>query len=428
MASRERVRLPTGTLTFLFTDIEGSTRLLQELGEAFSVALEEHHQIMRSAIAAHDGIEVNTEGDAFFVVFERAADAVATAIEAQRALAVTRSKVRMGMHTGDAALAGDDYVGLAVHAAARVAGAAHGGQVLVSDATRAVIGSGGLKDLGEHEVRDIGPMRLWQVAGEGLQADFPPLRTAAIKGNLPKPRTSFVGRDSDLKELTSMIGTQSMVTLTGIGGVGKTRLAIEAARVTADRLPGGAWFIDLAPVTDPGLVLQTAVDAFSLQVDHARDPAVVLKDFLSEREALVIIDNCEHLLDASANLAIELLHASDNLHVIATSREPLGVPGESVWRVPSLAADAPELFVERARAAGARLEIDATVERICERLDGIPLAIELAAARAAILDVSEIAGRLDDRFRLSSGIRPYAPRSSGATTYSPKPSARCCNG
>jgi len=434
--------LPTGTVTFLFTDIEGSTRLVQEVGEEWADLVARHDEILRAAIASGDGTEVRTEGDAFFAVFPTVAGAVNAAVGAQRALAGEpwredyAIRVRMGLHTGSGSLGGDDYVGLDVHRAARIAAAGSGGQVLLSDATRALaepdLEEGvGLGDLGAHRLKDLArPEHLFQLEIAGLPTDFPALRTLdARPNNLPIQLTSFVGRDRDLFELGRLLGTSRLVTLTGAGGSGKTRLALEFASHQFDSYPDGVWFIDLAAVDDPVVIAATVASTFGVSDRVGQKILDRLVDRLSVEQTLLILDNCEHIVAAAASLASELVNRTDALVVLATSREPLGITGEHPYPVPTL--DSPEagngdyqsssespavrLFLDRASVArpGIQLSQDdaEVVAKICRRLDGLPLALELAAARLSILTPSELLERLDDRFAvLVGGARDRLPR------------------
>jgi predicted ATPase/class 3 adenylate cyclase len=408
---RVQAELPTGTVTFLFTDIEGSTRLLRELGDGYAEVLREHRRALRGAWRRHGGVEVDTQGDAFFVAFARASDAVAAAEDAQLALADGPVRVRMGLHTGEPLLDDEGYVGFDVHRAARIAAAGHGGQVLLSQATADLAG-GDVRDLGLHRLKDLSaPERLYQLGTD----DFPPLSSLdTVRHNLPVLRSSFVGRESELIELCERVVGRRFVTLTGIGGSGKTRLALEAAARLVERFPQGVFFVDLAVVSDPELVGQALASALDLHLVDTSSEA--LAGYLDRRRVLIVLDNCEHLLDACGGLAEVLLRRCRDLHLLATSREALGVDGEEVFRVPSLRVDtdAVQLFVHRARAVGGRLDLDPVGEdvvcEICRRLDGIPLAIELAAARTTHLAQTQILERLSDRFRLLTGGRRRVQR------------------
>lgn len=434
--------LPEGTVTFLFTDIEGSTRLLQRLGERYPETLESHHGLLREAFRAHGGIEVDTQGDAFFIVFRSAPDAVDAALDAQRALEGqvwpegARVRVRMGLHTGEAVRAADGYVGLDVHRAARIADAGHGGQILVSAPTRDLIeerlpANADFRDLGAHHLRDLEePERLYQVVADGLEADFAPLRAAERRlGNLPSAVTTFVGRSRELAEVKSFLTRSRLVTLTGIGGTGKTRLALQVATDLQLSLDDGAFFVPLSGLSNPDLVIPSVVQALQLPEDPALSPIEVLIRNVSEKDLLVILDNFEHLLAAAPRVA-ELLAATRRLRVLVTSREPLGISGEQQYAVEPMSApddggsvpvdrlasnEAVALFVDRAagvKPAFALTEQNgAIVAEICRRVDGLPLAIELAAARVKILTPPGILHRLGRRLELlSAGSRDAPPR------------------
>jgi predicted ATPase/class 3 adenylate cyclase len=438
-----------GTVIFLFTDIEGSTRLWQEQPSAMQEALARHHALLRTAITAHGGSVFLVVGDGFCAAFGTAQAAVAAAVGAQRALAAEAwgptgpLRVRMALHAGPASLqrqdvsAGEYASGLTLSHVSRLLSAGHGGQVLLSAAAHglaagALPDGAALRDLGVHRLRDLPlPEHIYQLTAPGLPDAFPSLRTAgASAGNLPAPLTSFIGRERELSELAEVLSGARLLTLTGSGGTGKTRLALQLARESAEQYPDGAWLVELAPVADPGLLVQTVAAALGLREQPGRPLLATLKDALATSEALLLLDNCEHLLDASAALVADLLQSAPGLKVLATSREPLAVSGEVVYRVASLslpdplqtppAADlmryeAARLLVERAQAAqpGFRLTDAnaAAIARICQRLDGIPLALELAATRLRTLSAEQIAARLDDYFSLlTGGVRTALPR------------------
>jgi len=415
---------PTGTVTFLFTDIEGSTRLLQQLGPRYHGLLDDHHRLLREAV--RDGYVAGTEGDAFFVVFRSPVAAVRAAIAAQRSLRDhawpdgVEVKVRMGIHTGDAAIAGGDYVGIDVNRTARIAAAAHGCQILVSDATRVLVGTAlpddvACRDLGEHRLKDLpDPERLFQVLCQDLPSEFPPVRSIGARtGGLPTSLTPFIGREDVLEEIAAHCERHRLVTLTGPGGTGKTRLALEVASRLQDRLRDGAAFVPLAPIVDPELVPETIARALGIQEESGRPMLDTLRERLADAEALLVLDNFEQVITA-APVVSSLLAAASDVRIVATSREPLRVDGEHEYPVPPmalpdvhaslepdrlLAYESVALFVDRAAAIDPRFRADAStidaVARICARLDGLPLAIELAAARVRLLSPSQILDRLD---------------------------------
>ncbi len=384
--------LPSGTVTLLFTDIEGSTRLLHELGDAYVDVLEEHQRKLRAAFERHGGVEIGTQGDAFFAVFVEAAEAVAAAAEAQTELARGPVRVRMGMHTGTPMRAAGDYTGLDVHLAARISAAGHGGQVLLSQATRALV-DGVVRDLGDHRLKDFDePVRLYQLGDEG----YPPLKTVG-NTNLPRPASSFVGREREVAEVAALVRAARFVTLTGPGGSGKTRLAIEAAAELVGEFPHGVFWVGLATLRDPELVLPTIAQTLSAQDE--------LLAHIGDKELLLLVDNLEQVVDAARQLA-ELVEACPNLRLLTTSREVLRVRGEIEYEVEPLAAtDAVELFLDRAHLAGSR-----AIEELCRRLDHMPLALELAAARTRALTPEQILDRLADRLDLLKGGRDAEPR------------------
>jgi len=435
--------LATQTLTFLFTDIEGSTALLVRLGDGYAQVLADHHRLIRASLAAHGGEEVDTQGDAFFAVFSSPSACIAAAIEMQRAFlshswpAGEQVRVRMGVHSGEASRTEAGLVGLSVHRAARVAAVGHGGQTLVSAATAALLGDSipvgaSLKDLGLHRLKDLGPPgQIFQLEADGLATAFPPLRSLdnpKLLNNLPVQVSSFIGREAELSEVGRLIAASRLVTLTGSGGAGKTRLALQLAAGLLDGSGDGVWFVDLAPLQDPELVAVTVANVLGIPVDEARPAADTLIDAVGRRSLLVLLDNCEHVIDACAKLADALLRSCPNVVLLATSREPLGIAGEYVHRVPSLDtpaeddttesignSEAVRLFTDRAAQHGVALAWDERTTpvagRICRRLDGIPLAIELAAARLRVMPVTELDARLDQRFSLlTGGSRAALPR------------------
>jgi predicted ATPase/class 3 adenylate cyclase len=389
-------QLPSGIVTFLFTDVEGSTRLLQELGaDPYAAALAEHGRIVREAVSAHGGVEVNTWGDAFFVAFADPIEALAAASKIQHAFGAGPIRVRIGMHTGEPIVAGEDYVGVEVHRAARIASAAHGGQVVLSRETRLRLGDGvRLTDLGEHRVKDFDqPVWLFQLG----QQSFPPLRTVS-NTNLPKPASSFVGRQREVDEITSLVRKGArLITLSGPGGSGKTRLAIEAASELVPDHRNGVFWVGLAPLRDPTLVLQTVGQTLG-----ARDGVA---DHIGEREMLLLLDNFEQLVQAAPDLA-SLVEACPNLHLLVTSRERLRVRGEVDYSVPPLSdAEAVDLFCARAQ-----VEADQTIAELCRRLEDLPLAVELSAARTSVLSPRQVLERLGERLDLLKGGRDAQAR------------------
>jgi predicted ATPase/class 3 adenylate cyclase len=426
--------LPSGTVTFLFSDIEGSTRLLQELGERYPEVLEDHNRLVRAAFAENGGHEVGSQGDAFFFVFSSARNAVAAAVAAQKALGQhpwpdgTTVRVRIGLHTGEGTLAGDDYVGLDVHRAARIAAAGHGGQILVSQVTRVLVDgdlpeSVSLIDLGPHRLKDLQKTEhIFQVVHPELTSRFPALRSLDISPhNLPVQITSFIGREEEMAEIRRLLADVHLVTLRGPGGAGKTRLAIQVAADHLDSFLDGVWLVELAPIADPANVPQTVASSLGLR-EPARAATEVLAEYLRTRSLLLVLDNCEQVLEATAALCAMLLRQCPNLRVLATSRETLGVTGERIFQVQPLALPDPgeagsadmanqfaavRLFVERAAGyqPGFKVTDDniRAIVELCRRLDGIPLAIELAAARVRVLSVEQILARLEDRFRLLTG-------------------------
>jgi predicted ATPase/DNA-binding SARP family transcriptional activator len=426
------------TLSFLFTDIELSTEILLGAEDEYAYAslMEDHRAALREAFVAHGGQRIRTWGDAFFSAFNTAADAVRAAVSAQLALHQNGDgnavRVRMGLHSGEAAIVADDYVGLAVHAAARIQSASHGGQILVSQSTKELIdadlGDGvAFLDLGPHQLKDIPePMRLFQLTHPSLPKSFPPPRTmSTLPHNLPGQVTSFIGRTDDVRAVIEALESARVVTLTGVGGVGKTRLSIEAGAEALPRYPDGVWLCELAPVGDDEAVVHTMAREIGVaKVDVPLRESLLA--FLRRRRALVVLDNCEHVIGPAANVIEELVRSCPGVDVLATSREPIGVEGEHIRPVRSLCVpddlssdlldtEAIQLFVDRARAVRPDFEIgphnSSAVAEICRRLDGIPLAIELAAARTSSMGPLEIAARLDRRFRfLRSGRRTAIER------------------
>ena len=390
--------LPSGTVTFLFTDVEGSTKLLHELGpEGYAQALAEHRRVLREAFARHRGLEVDTQGDAFFVAFPTAPGAIAAAADAQRELAIP---VRMGIHTGTPYVAEEGYVGPDVNRAARIAACGHGGQVLVSASTAALVTVDGLRDLGEHRLKDLSaPERIYQL-GDG---DFPPLKSLH-QTNLPIPATPFLGRERELAEIGELLGREDvrLLTLTGPGGTGKTRLALQAAGAATDSFPHGVWWVPLAPLRDPALVLESAA--------HALGAKEGLAEHIADKRLLLLFDNFEHLVAAADELP-GLLAACPRLQVLATSRELLQLPGEQAYPVPPLEPDeGSEFFLARARAVKPDFHADGAVSELCARLDNLPLALELAAARVRMISPEQLLERLATRLDLLKAGRGVDPR------------------
>jgi predicted ATPase/class 3 adenylate cyclase len=437
--------LPTGTVTFLLTDVEGSTRLWERHPAAMRAATARHDVLVEEIVGGNGGVVVRPrgEGDSRFAVFARASDAATAVVVLQRAFAVeawptpTPIRVRMALHTGEADLRDGDYYGAAVNRCARLRAVAHGGQVLVSRVTADLVRGAlpleiGFADLGEHRLRDLAAAeRVFQLTAPGLPHAFPPLRSLdLLPNNLPRQLTGFVGRERELAEVKRLLASSPLVTLTGTGGCGKTRLALQVGADLLDGYPDGVWLVELAPLTDPALVPQAVASALGVRELPDRPLLATLVDHLRGRELLLVLDNCEHLLDAGARLADTLLRGCPNVRILATSREGLGIAGEVSWRVPSLTVPLGEgaipldelnrnecarLFAERTRAVLPAFTLThqnaPAVAQICRRLDGIPLALELAAARLKGLAAEQLAARLDQRFRLlTGGSRVALPR------------------
>jgi len=442
------MNLPTGTVTFLFTDIEGSTKLAQEHPDAMPSLLARHNEILNQVIEAHNGSVIQIAGDSFFASFHHASDGLNAALDAQRLLyneawSPAPIKVRMGIHSGRAHLEGESkeihssgYTTLAI--AQRIMSAGHGGQILLSQSTFDLIGDhlpeqAELVDMGERRLKDV--MRivhLYQLSVPDLPSEFPTLNTRELfSHNLPAQLTSFIGREKEMDEIRRLIVANRIVTLTGSGGAGKSRLSLQVSAESLSQFSDGVWYAELAPITDPALVPQTLHSIFKLREDRHRSPLEVLIDYLRAKDLLLVLDNCEHLIEACAQIGESLLQACPKLRILASSREALGIAGEAVYRVPSLSLpqdlrgtedieglmgyEAIRLFIERAASAkqGFTLTEDnaSSVAQICQRLDGIPLALELAASRVKVLTPEQIAARLDDRFRLlTDGSRTALPR------------------
>ncbi|HEY6069550.1 MAG TPA: adenylate/guanylate cyclase domain-containing protein [Gaiellaceae bacterium] len=430
---------PTGTVTFLFTDIAGSTHLLRELGDDYGAVLEDHRRLLRAVFRAHDGFEVDTQGDAFFVAFSRAQDAATAAEVAQRSLEThtwpgdRNVRVRMGIHTCEADATAEGYVGIGVHRGARICAAGHGGQILVSHTTRDLLedeeARPSLSDLGEHRLKDLTePQRLYQLTAEGLRETFPPLRTLENRPtNLPVQPTVLIGREREVTEICELLRRDDvrLVTLTGPGGTGKTRLGLQAAAELVETFRNGVFFVPLAPITDPDLVVPTI--AQTLGIDETSGQS--LDGYLAEKHMLLMLDNVEQVLSSAADVG-KLLSGAPEVKLVVTSREPFRLSAERVFKVeplglpdpknlPDLAAvsqyEAVALFVERARAVLPSFEITnanaPAVAEICVRLDGLPLALELAAARSPLLSPEAMMRRLDERLNLlTAGARDLPGR------------------
>lgn len=416
--------LPTGVLTFLFTDVVGSTQMWETSPAEMSKAMALHDEIVTREIESAGGVVVRLkgEGDSFFAVFTRATDSVAAACAVQRGLAkaswpqATPITVRMAMHTGESELRDGDYYGSAPNRCARLRGIAHGGQVLISGTTQALVRDNlppgvSLIDLGEHRLRDMNrPERVFQLEHADLRRDFPPLRSLDSQAhNLPLHLTGFVGRQRELAELKARLANDRLVTLTGPGGSGKTRIAQQAADELLDRFPDGVWWVDLALLTDPGQVPDAVAALFGSRERPGQAIADTLAGELTAKSALVLLDNCEHVVAACADLATRILSSAASIRLLATSREALGIRGERVLPVLELTDDeAVQLFTERAQLTNPRFQLSDenrdVVVRICRKLDGIPLAIELAAARTQLMSVEQLYQRLDHRFAVLGAV------------------------
>ncbi|HEY2086748.1 MAG TPA: adenylate/guanylate cyclase domain-containing protein [Mycobacterium sp.] len=406
---------PSGVVTFLFTDVEGSTRRWESDAEAMRAALAAHDAVLRTAVKAHGGFLFKHTGDGVCAGFSSPKAAVDAAVGAQRKLALP---VRMGLATGEAELRDGDYFGAVLNRAARVMAAGHGGQILVADSTAGLLSGVDLVDLGPRRLRDLPtPVGMFQVRAPGLRTDFPSLRALdAGPGNLRPAPTSLIGRESETGEVQAAVKAHRLVTLTGVGGVGKTRLALEVAGRLVDEFPDGVWFFELAAVTDPTALPDAVAAVLGITRQPGKSVAESVAAALEGRVRLLVFDNCEHLLDATADLIEAILAASATTKIVATSREGLGISDEQLWPVPSLNVGAGvdsaavALFVERAQNVSPRFQVGddsegAAVVEICRRVDGIPLAIELAASRMATMTASEVRDRLDQRFRLLVGSR-----------------------
>src|SRR6516164_8397286 len=409
------VAAPSGVVTFLFTDVEGSTRRWENDADGMRAALAAHDEVLRQVIEAHGGFMFKHTGDGVCAAFGSPRGAVDAAVAAQQELMLP---VRMGIATGEAELRGTDYFGAVLNRAARVMAAGHGGQILLADSTASLLSGVDLADLGPRRLRDLPTsVHVFQVQAEGLRTDFPPLRALdAGSGNLRTPTTSFIGRESELAELQAAVKAHRLMTLTGVGGVGKTRLAVEVAARLADEFPDGVWFFNLAAVADPAAVPDAVAAVLGIIQQPGKSVTDSVAAALEGRVRLLVFDNCEHVLDAAAGLIEAILAASATVTILATSREGLRLADEQLWPVPSLDVGAGidsaavSLFIERAQAVSpgfsvANAEEAAAVVEICGRLDGIPLAIELAASRMASMTAIEVRDRLDQRLRLLVGSR-----------------------
>lgn len=428
-------RIPSGLVAFLFSDVEGSTRLWETHDSEMRADLARHDEAVSTAIARHGGHVFSRAGDSFGASFESVRQALTAAVEAQRELATGNAgsalsiRARMGVHVGEAHERGGDYFGSAVNRAARIADAGNGGQIVISSAAAELLGHPGeirFADQGDHRLKDLDvPLHLLLVPADGIPVDDRPLRSLdAYSNNLPILRTPLVGRDRELASVAAACAEHRLVTITGVGGVGKTRLALQVASETLARYPRGAWFIDLAPVADPALIGSVVAESSGVRPGGETRPIDAVIEWVGSREALFVFDNCEHLIESVADVVDEILSRTSGVHILATSREPLDVPGEMVRRAPSLGTEpsagggpsaAAALMIQRIEAwrpdylpDGAEL---AAIEDICRHLDGIPLAIELAAARVRSISVVEVAALIDDRFTLlGGGGRTRLPR------------------
>ncbi|MCW2564127.1 MAG: Transcriptional regulator, partial [Mycobacterium sp.] len=411
--------VPTGTVTLLLADVEGSTRLWESRPEEMTEAFAELDRTLAGVVGAHGGVRPieQGEGDSFVIAFGRGSDAVACALDLQRA-PLAPIRLRIGLHTGEVQLRDEaNYIGPTINRTARIRDLAHGGQTVLSGTTTDLVCDrlpvdAWLTELGTHPVRDLPrPERVVQLCHPDIHNEFPPLRTAKTfrSQNLPAQLTSFVGRAGQIDEIRRLLLDNRLVTLTGAGGAGKTRLAVELADQLINEFKDGVWYVDLAPVADPVVVPVTVARTLALPDQPGRSPMETVLRFISDRKMLLVLDNCEHLLDACGDAIMSLLNGCPQLTVLTTSREPISVAGEVTWRVPSLSLDdeAIILFTDRAQRVRPNFRADgddaALVADICRRLDGMPLAIELAAARVRALSLRQIADSLNDRFRLLTG-------------------------
>ena len=425
---------PTGRVTLLFTDIEGSTRLWEAQPDVMPGVLARHDELLRSVIEDSSGYVFKTVGDAFCAAFDHADQAVRAALRAQQDLSMARwpdgvaLRVRMALHSGTCDERDGDYFGPTVNRAARLEAVAHGGQIVLSGATAEVVRSRlpdgfHLLDLGEHRLKDLGqPEHVYQLTAVDSDQEFPPLRSLddpVLRHNLPAQLATFIGRERELVDLRGRVDRARLVTVTGAGGSGKTRLALQVAADVLDGYADGVWLVELATTLDGGDVARTVSDVLGVALRPGQPVIEELVDALVPQQVLVVLDNCEHVVDACAQVAVAILRRCRGVHVLVTSREPLGVTGEDIYRVPSLSlpegddlsdvedSDAMALFVERARSQGVEPIVDENSARllrsVCQRLDGMPLAIELAAARMRALSLADVHDLLDQRFRLLTG-------------------------
>ena len=435
--------LANDTVTFLFTDIEGSTRLWEETPDRMRPALARHDAVSRTAVESHRGVVVKMTGDGMHAAFDDALNALAAAVDLQQALADPAAtngiplRVRCGLHAGIVEHRDNDFFGPPLNRAARIMNAAHGGQVLLSQAVvdgvqEILPAMVSLRDLGRVRLKDLStPEHVYQVVHPDLRQEFPALRSLeATPNNLMQQATRFIGREKELDELKRMVARTRLLTLTGSGGCGKTRLSLQVAADSLERFPDGAWLVELAPLADPGLVPQAVATVLGLKEEPGKPIEQTLAHYLKDKRLLLLLDNCEHLLDGCARLVDTLVRQCPTLTILASSREALGIAGEQTYRVPSLSLPDPkqlhtlasvapfeavQLFIDRALLARADFEFTSqsasTLASICYRLDGIPLAIELAAARLRSLSLEEINRKLDQRFRLlTGGSRTALPR------------------